>query len=313
MKEFELIAKIQKEFAQNNRRRGLVVGIGDDCSVIRPPKGMLLTTTIDSLVEGNHFSLKYFTPREIGRKAIRVNLSDLASMGAQGPYYAWLVFSISPDVGDDAITGVLKGVGEDCKKFGVVLAGGNITSSKEFQIHVALSGWVRPGKFLTRTGAKPGDSIFISGTIGAASIAYRQFREGRAPAPELLRRWANPSPKIKLGLFLAEKKIASACIDVSDGVFQDLRHVTDDSGVGAELNWEKIPIHPGVKSPTPRTVGFGEDYELLFTVPQKKIKRLSPFKKEISEIGRITRKGFSLLDSNGIKMDISNVGYIHTA
>jgi len=311
MKEFELIAKIQKEFSQNNRHKDLVVPIGDDCSVIRPPKGLLMATTIDSLVEGNHFSLKYFMPREIGRKALRVNLSDLASMGAKGPYFAWLVFAISPDVSDAAITGILKGVREDCKKFDVVLAGGNITSSKEFQIHVALSGWVKPGGTLKRSGAKPGDSIFISGPVGASTIAYRQFKEGLEPTPELLQRWANPVPKIKLGVFLAEKKIASSCIDVSDGVFQDLQHITKTSKVGAELTWHKIPLHPGIENPTPQTIGFGEDYELLFTVPQKKLKLLAPFKRQITEIGKITRKGFSLLDSKGKKMDVAGVGYSH--
>lgn len=311
MKEFELIAKIKREFAQNNRHKDLVVPIGDDCSVIRPPKGMLMASTMDSLVEGNHFSLKYFTPREIGRKALRVNLSDLASTGAHGPYFAWLVLAISPEVHDRQISGILKGVREDCDRYGVVLAGGNITSSKEFQIHVAISGWVRPGGGLKRSGASPGDSIFISGSIGASTVAYREFKKGMAPTPKLLRRWANPEPRVELGLFLAENKIASSCIDVSDGIFQDLRHITKLSKVGAELWWDNIPLHPGVKDPTPYTVGFGEDYELLFTVPQKKINLLAPYRRKITEIGKITKKGFSLLGSMGEKMDVGGVGHAH--
>lgn len=311
MKEFELIALIKKTFSANSLHKDLVVPIGDDCSVIRPKKGFLQATTMDSLVEGNHISLKYFSPVEIGRKALRVNLSDLASMGATGPYFAWLVLAISPDAGDATIKGILKGVAADCKKFGVVLAGGNITSSKEFQIHVALTGWVKQSATLKRKGAKPGDAIFVSGSVGASSIAYRQFKEGLAPDSEMLKRWGNPTPKLKLGVFLAEKKIASACIDVSDGIFQDLKHIAKDSGVGARLHFDKIPIHPKIKNPTPHMIGFGEDYELLFTVPQKKKKLLAPFRREISEIGEVTKSGFSLLDANGKMMDVSEVGYSH--
>ena len=313
MKEFELIGHIRKEFAGNNKRRDLLVPIGDDCSILRPPKGLLQVTTVDSLVEGNHFSLKYFSPAEIGRKALRVNLSDLASMGAIGPYYAWLTLAISSDVDEKTIKGILAGIKEDCGRFDVVLAGGNITSSAQFQIHVTLSGWVKPGLALTRTGAKAGDIIFVTGSIGASTLAYRQFKEGKEPDKQLLKRWANPVPKISIGQFLSKKKIASSCIDISDGIFQDMQHITGQSGVGAELRWKDIPIFPYLKKlhPTPHMVGFGEDYELLFTVPPKKQKLLSPIRDQIAEIGTVTKKGFTVRKNDGNPMDIDEVGYRH--
>lgn len=315
MKEFELIKYIRKTFEKNNRHHGLLVPIGDDCSVILPPKGMAQVTTIDSLVEGNHFSSKYFTPREIGRKALRVNLSDLASMGARPPYYAWLVFALPPSFPDAAIKGILAGVKEDCERYGIILAGGNITGSAEFQIHLALSGWVKPRKMLTRGGAQAGDPIFVTGTIGASTLAYQQFKAGQSPYRWLLKRWANPEPKLEIGRFLAENRIATACIDVSDGIFQDLGHIIKDSGTGAELYWEKLPIFPRLKKlkPTPQMIGFGEDYELLFTVNPRNIKKLKPLAGQITEIGHITKSGFRVYGADGEEINATNVGFSHLA
>lgn len=315
MKEFELIKYIRKTFEKNNRHRSLILPIGDDCSVILPPKGMAQVTTIDSLVEGNHFSLAYFTPREIGRKALRVNLSDLASMGARPPYYAWLVFALPRDFPDAVIKGILAGVKEDCARYGVILAGGNITGSAEFQIHLALSGWVKPRKMLTRQGARPGDHIFVTGTIGASTLAYQQFKAGKRPDPWLLKRWANPEPKLATGIFLAEHRLSTACIDVSDGIFQDLGHITKNSGVGAELFWEQLPIFPRLKKlklkPTPQMIGLGEDYELLFTVSPLNLKKLKPLANQITEIGRITKSGFKVYGSSGEEINATDVGFSH--
>ncbi len=315
MKEFELIKYIRKTFQENNRKKNLLVPIGDDCSVLVPPKGMAQVTTIDSLVEGNHFSSKYFTPREIGRKALRVNLSDLASMGALPPYYAWLVFAIPSNYSDTSIMGILAGVKEDCKRYDVTLAGGNITGSAEFQIHLALSGWVKPRKMLTRSGARPGDHIFITGTIGASTLAYQQFKAGKRPYPWLVKRWANPEPKLGIGIFLAENKLATACIDVSDGVFQDLGHIIKASNAGAELFWEKLPIFPRLKklNPTPQMIGFGEDYELLFTVSPRNLKKLKPLSLQITEIGRVTKHGLKVYSSNGEEINATNIGFSHLA
>lgn len=315
MKEFELIKYIRKTFEKNNRHNGLLVPIGDDCSVLVPPKGMAQVTTIDSLVEGNHFSSAYFTPREIGRKSLRVNLSDLASMGARPPYYAWLVFALPRNFHDAAIKGILCGIKEDCGRYGIILAGGNITGSAEFQIHVALSGWVKPNKILTRSGARPGDRIFVTGTIGASTLAYQQFKAGKRPFPWLLKRWANPAPKLEIGLFLSERRLASACIDVSDGIFQDLGHIVKDSGAGADIYWEKLPIFPRLKklNPTPQMIGFGEDYELLFTVSPRNLTKLSPISSQITEIGRITKRGFKVYDGSGKEINATDVGFSHLA
>lgn len=314
MKEFELIAHLKSLFKKNNDVKDLIVPIGDDCSVLAPPKGCFQVTTMDSLVEGNHFSLRFFSPREIGRKALRVNLSDLASMGASPPYYAWLALALSKDVDDKTIKGVLSGFKNDCMKFGVTLAGGNITSSAQFQLHCVLTGWARPNRILRRDGANPGDAIFVTGTIGPSTLAYKQFKRGLIPLPPLLKRWANPVPKIAIGRFLSERNIASSCIDISDGIFQDLGHIMESSGTGATVYWEKLPIDPSMKrlNPTPDMIGFGEDYELCFTVPQKKLHQLKPIEKEINEVGVIEKSGFRVLDKFGGTIDVSNVGYRHS-
>ena len=313
MDEFRLIERIRGKFARQTGSKDLLLPIGDDCSIIRPPKGFQQVTTVDSLVEGNHFTSKYFSPKEIGGKALRVNLSDLASMGAAGPYYAWLVFAIPKSLKDKTIAGVIDGVTADCRKYGVVIAGGNCTSSSQFSIHVTMTGWIRPGKALTRTGAKAGDLIYVTGTVGPSSVAYRQFKNGRKPDTFCLNRWKKPEPKLRIGKFLADKKLATSCIDISDGIFQDLLHVCRSSGVGATLRWSAVPIPPRVKkmNPTPKTIGYGEDYELIFTVPLPKVKRLAPIAGEITQIGSIVKKGFELIDKTGEIMDITDVGYSH--
>lgn len=275
---------------------------------------MLQVTTADSLIEGNHFTTKYFTPREIGRKVIRVNLSDLASMGAEGPYYAWLTFTLPPYIKESLIKGILDGFAQDARRYGVTLAGGNITGAKIFSIHLTLSGWAKPGRILTRSGAKIGDYIFLSGSIGASSVAYREFKRGKKPSPPLLKRWANPDPKINLGIWLAKNRIASSCIDVSDGIFQDLAHLTGQSGVGAVIKWDKIPVFHSLKrlNPTPKMIGFGEDYELLFTVPKHKADKLKYAEGKITHIGKIGKIGMTVLDKAGKRLDVEGTGYKHS-
>ncbi len=313
MKEFELIDYISRYFAEHGKQKGLIVPIGDDCSVIRPEKGFDMVTTADSLIDGNHFTLKYFTPREIGRKALRVNLSDLASMGAAGPYYAWISFSMPEKMKDSIIKGVIAGIKEDCKRYGVTLAGGNITGASDFSIHVTLTGWVKPKTMLKRSGAKKGDRIYVTGTIGPSTLAYKQFKKGEKPEKALLKRWANPKPKIEIGKFLSQKNVASSCIDISDGIFQDLGHLLNASGVGAQVEWKLLPIDHALKkkNPTVGMIGFGEDYELLFTVPKRNLKKLSPIEKEITRIGEISSRGLIVLDKSGNEMNITNVGYSH--
>ena len=313
MREFELIDYIKKKFKGHAKNRNLILPIGDDCSIIKPPKDYLQVTTVDSLVDGNHFTSRYFTPQEIGRKVLRVNLSDLASMGAVPPYYAWLTFALPQDINEKLIFGILDGVRDDCKKYDVTLAGGNITSSNEFSIHLTITGWVKKSFALSRSGAKVGDTIFVSGTIGASSLAYQQFKQGLKPQDFLLKRWANPSPKNELGIFLSKKQIANSCIDISDGIFQDMAHISSESGTGAVLRWESLPIEPELKklNPTPHMIGFGEDYELLFTVPKSKIKLLKPFASKITEIGKVVEKGFKVLDENDMEISVGGIGYSH--
>jgi len=311
MKEFELIEHIRKVFSRQQGAEKLVLPIGDDCSVIRPPRGMEQVTTVDSLVDGNHFTQKYFTPKEIGKKAVRVNLSDMASMGAEGPYYAWFVFAIPKKLKDDVILGIIEGIKSDCRRYGIITAGGNITSAGELSLHVTMTGWVKPANKLTRSGARIGDAIFVTGKIGEPTLAYKTYKRGAKPASFLMKSWTNPKPRPEIGIFLASRKIASACIDISDGIFQDMAHITKQSGVGAVFEWEKIPMSRQLKRlrPTPQMIGFGEDYELLFTVPKNKLKLLLPIKKSVTQIGQIVGSGIKIVDKNGSPIDVVDVGW----
>ncbi|MGX5673047.1 thiamine-phosphate kinase [Thermomonas fusca] len=262
--EFDLIARIRQRAAA---RGDVVLGIGDDCALLLPPPGMQLAVTMDALNVGVHFPPDT-APADIGWKALAVNLSDLAAMGAQP---AWGTLSLSLPQGDPGfVDAFFDGFFALAAQHGFALVGGDTTRGP-LSIAITAHGLVEPGRALRRVGAREGDDIWVSGTLGDAAGALRQWQAGAAISPVLQARLDRPTPRVALGLAL--RGIASSCIDVSDGLLADLAHICRASGVGAEVDVDALPASDALRAafdPDTRRVlqaAGGDDYELCFTVP----------------------------------------------
>lgn len=269
--EFDLIARyFQRPDGQGPRHA--VVPNGDDCAVIAPAVGMQLAVSTDTMVEGRHF-LSTVDPARLGHKALAVNLSDLAACGAQ-PLAFTLALTL-PRVDEAWLAGFSSGLLALADEHGCELIGGDTTAGP-LAIGVTVMGEVPPGQALLRSGARPGDELWVSGWPGEARLALEAFRGTLAPpldgdAFEATRlRMERPAPRVALGLAL--RGVATSAIDVSDGLLGDLGHVLCRSRVGATIALGALPISPWLAARPPAqqldgVLAGGDDYELLFTAP----------------------------------------------
>ena len=263
MSEFDLIARIR---ARAGTRGDVVLGIGDDAALLQVPAGRQLAVSLDTLNAGVHFPGDT-PPAAIGWKALAVNLSDLAAMGAQP---AWCTLSLSlPQADDGWIDAFLDGFLALAARHDVALVGGDTTRGA-LSIGVTVHGLVEPGHALRRDGAQVGDEVWVTGTLGDAAAALSALQAGAALDRGLRERLDRPIPRIEAGRALAG--MASACIDVSDGLLADLGHVCSASGVGAEVELGQLPASRMLaRFPAatrwPWQAAGGDDYELCFTAP----------------------------------------------
>lgn len=312
--EFDLI---RRYFAgQGARHAGTALGIGDDCALLRCEAGRELAVTVDTLVSGVHF-LPDADPERLGHKALAVNLSDLAAMGADP---AWITLALTlPRVDEAWLEAFARGLFGLAGRYGVELVGGDTTRGP-LSITVQAMGWVPRGLALRRAGAGPGDAVYVSGPVGSAGLGLK-IRLGQTTLvdPEAIHRLECPYPCVELGRAL--RGLASACIDVSDGLAADLGHILDQSGVGAELDVERLPLSDGVRRYIAATGDWrlpltaGDDYELCFTVPpghQDELeRRLSAAGLAAFPIGRIqAERGLRLRKADQI-CDFLPAGYEH--
>jgi thiamine-monophosphate kinase len=268
MKEFELIKRYFSE--QTVARKDVIVGIGDDCALLQPTERQHLAVTTDTLVAGVHFPLDT-TARAIGHKVIAVSLSDLAAMGAEP---AWLSLAITlPNIDEAWVADFCSGVFELCEFYNVQLIGGDTTQGP-LSITVTAQGYTPADKYLTRSGAKAGDWLFVTGDIGDAALAL-QYLQGKIEVEEIHRAAIQakldfPKPKILAGQVLRE--YASAAIDISDGLAADLSHICAASKVGVNLVLDDLPLSAALRDSLSLMDAYklaltgGDDYELLFTV-----------------------------------------------
>jgi thiamine-monophosphate kinase len=248
----------------------VLLGIGDDAALLAPPPGEALVATVDAVVEGVHFDAR-FAPEDVGWKALAVNLSDLAAMGAR-PLWALCALATPRDGDARRLGRVGRGLAACARAFDVALVGGNVTRARDLSLTVTLVGAVAPRRALTRAGARPGDALLLSGTVGDAALGL----DAAAP-PALARRQRRPVPRVALGRALAG--IASAALDVSDGVIQDLGHLCRASRVGAVVRAADLPLSRAYRRASARAadpfgaaLSGGEDYELLVAVPPAKVR-----------------------------------------
>jgi len=267
--EFGLIGRIAGKVAAG---AGVRLGIGDDAAVTETEAGRLLLSTADMLVEGIHFDLSFTDPFRLGRKSLAVNVSDIAAMGGH-PRHALLCLAIPADLPVEFLDRFADGVISLAEEFGVTLIGGDTCrSSSGLVISITLHGEQIPARIIPRSGARPGDDLFVTGTVGDSALGLELLRRGERSG-HAVERHLNPTPRVSAGLSLAESGMASAMIDVSDGVLADLGHILTGSGVGARIDASLIPLSPYFSqrapdvAPAPLSLALtgGEDYELLFT------------------------------------------------
>lgn len=273
-----LLARIQARLAAAGRQRtDLVVGIGDDAAVVRPARGALTVLTTDAQVEGVHFDRRYVSPPDIGYRALAVNLSDLAAMGAV-PRWALLSLALPDATPVVEIEGLVAGVGELASLHAVAVVGGNLTrTAGPLVVDITAVGDVRPRRVLTRGGGRPGDELWVSGSLGGAAAGLEMLRAGEAAsAPECVARYRRPEPRVRLGRVVAQAKAARAAMDLSDGLADAARQLAEASGCGVEIDAAALPIDRGARAwweraghdPVVRALEGGDDYELLLAVPR---------------------------------------------
>ncbi len=309
LREKALIDALREQFAGKNK--DVVLGIGDDAAVIRGKKVNLFLTT-DLLIEGVHFILSFHPPYELGRKALHVNLSDIAAMGGK-PRYALLGLGLRPDLGPSWVARFCDGFKSAAEENATRLVGGDISAAPKTVIAVAVLG----------EGARPGDLIFVSGTLGDAACGFRLLRRGLSPrekvqAKSLVRAFLDPKPQLSLGGVLSRRQLATAMIDLSDGISVDLLHLCEESQTGAEVYLEKLPLSREIKAfekkPEELALHGGEDYQLLFTVSPSKLPELTRLQKRYSLhwIGRMrARRGVWIIDRKGKSRPLEPRGYQH--
>jgi thiamine-monophosphate kinase len=264
--EFDLIARIKARAAlANGSRDDVVLGIEDDAALLRPRDGKLLVVATDTLNDGVHFPTGT-APNDLGWKSLAVNLSDLAAMGAQP---AWCTLSLSLHDADLRwLDAFLDGFFELASRHQVALVGGDTTRGP-LSICVTMHGFVEPESVMRRAGARVGDDVWVTGTLGDAAAALVQWRAGAVVEPALRARMDRPTPRIEAGRALAN--IAHACIDVSDGLIADLAHLCSASDVGAELRLDALPASTALRAMFTDQTRYvlqatgGDDYELCFT------------------------------------------------
>jgi thiamine-monophosphate kinase len=291
--EFELIERLCSGLPKG---RHTLLGPGDDCAIIAPSRVPQLIT-IDSMVERVHFNLKWTSPEALGARSLTVNLSDIAAMGGI-PTVCVVNLAVRPGLGSTFFDRLYAGLGQAAASAGVDVVGGNITRADALAITIALLGEAHGG-ILTRDAARPGYEIFVTGTVGDAAAGWRVLAgklKARGVARKfLMDRFLNPTPRLFAGQRLAGIKPAPAAIDLSDGLWQDLGHILERSGVGAEVDASALPLSSAYRDvigndPTLALTG-GEDYELLFCMrPDASEAALSRrLDVPVRRIGRIVR------------------------
>lgn len=271
MKEFDIIDNYF--LSRSFQRKDVQIGIGDDCAVTTVPEGQQLVTTTDTLLEGVHFPVAT-SGRAVAHKAVAVNLSDLASMGAEP---AWISLSLSlPEVDKAWLNDFSTCLQELTEYYSVQLIGGD-TVQGPLAVTITAQGFVPTGQALTRSRAKPGDWIYVTGTLGDAGLGLKLSQDDAAIDNQyksfLLDRFNFPTPRLLVGTTL--RRIAHSCIDVSDGVLSDLKHILYASQCGATLQLEKLPLSEAMRESVSQEEAIeyaltaGDDYELLFTLSEE--------------------------------------------
>ncbi|MHB0774630.1 thiamine-phosphate kinase [Halomonas sp. WWR20] len=317
LSEFELIARYFTTAQLQAKEEGVVLGPGDDCALLAPTPGHTLAVSVDTSVAGVHFPED--APAEaVGHRALAVSLSDLAAMGARP---RWCLMALTLPNADPAwLESFARGFHALCAQSGVVLVGGDVTRGP-LSISVTVQGEVPQGAAMRRDGARPGDCLAVTGTLGGGHGGLRAWQTGaRALGEPLLAAYLLPQPRLAAGQAL--RGLATAALDVSDGLLADLGHICRASYVGAEIDLERLPLAAGLdaalgdEDARRAALCGGDDYELLIALPEHAVataqQRLSAHDLPLSVIGRFTAQaGLRLLPTDGVGADLTDAGWQH--
>ncbi|MBN1693350.1 MAG: thiamine-phosphate kinase [Dehalococcoidales bacterium] len=317
----DLLNKMIKDAKLNTASSDLILGIGDDTAAWKG-RGQVQLATVDTMVQGIHFTLETTTWEELGWKSLAINISDIASMGGI-PRYALVALALPYDAETGNITGLYKGMIEIARKYKVAIAGGNISRAPQVSITVTVLGSSPDSKILKRSAAKVGDTVAITGYAGSAAAGMEILEKGLKFHTKTTRHLKNaflhPVPRVEEGRLLVRHGITTA-IDTSDGLLADLRHICEASGVGAKVITDLIPINNMVKTGFKEkalelALGGGEDYELLFTGDARKIAGLKEdIKCPVTVIGDIIKSEpgkIELVDADGKPVKTRRTGWKH--
>lgn len=314
--EFDIIARY---FSRNASRKDVLLGVGDDAALLVPPPGQALVAATDTLVEGRHF-LPGTPPQALGHQALAVNLSDLAAMGAEP---AWALLSLSLPAADEAwVAGFAAGLHALAEKHDVALVGGD-TVAGPLVITIEVLGFVPPELALRRSGARTGDLICVSGAPGVAAAGLAQLQSGQASfasSDPRVRRFLRAEPRLALGRAL--RGVATAAMDVSDGLVGDLGKLAQASGVRACIDLERLPVAAELEGyPLAErehlVLHGGDDYELLFTLPSDQFDQIQPLAQaagcNVRCIGTMTAGAGVECRRDGAPVAVEGRGYDHFA
>ena len=322
--EFELIRRYLAPLAAGNPA---ALDLTDDAAIFQPPSGEDLAIAADAMVAGIHF-LPDDPPESVGRKLLRVNLSDLAAMGAR-PLGYLTTLALPPAEAERWLAGLAAGLAEDQRDFGLALLGGDLTRSEAPPtISLTILGALPRGRSLRRGAARAGDRLFVSGSIGDATLGLAVLQGALAPADSaardaLVRRYRLPEPRVALGRALLERDLARAAIDLSDGLLADAGHVAAASGLGLRIEQARVPRSPAAaallaEQPdlAERLPSGGDDYELLFCVAPERVPAVEALSAELglalTEIGAAEPgKGVTLIDAEGRALRPGQSGWQH--
>lgn len=309
-KEFERITELTRDFPAHPN---VLHTIGDDTAVLND----YTLINVDTLVENDHFTLAWSTPEQIGKKAMEVNVSDIAAMGGY-PTYGLISLVITKDTPTGWMHKLYDGIKDVCKKYNCTIIGGDTTKGALHMISITLFGKTTPENLCLRSSAKPGDLVCVTGEVGGSTAGYKTLRAGEKLTPYIQKRHLEPVARLDASKYIAP--LASAMIDVSDGVASETRHIAEQSNVGVTIYEDKLPIHPEVSTAEKKlglpqsscALSGGEDFELLFTITPEHEQELKKSFTDYTIIGEITAETTKqeLIQKNGQVIPLPG-GYEH--
>jgi thiamine-monophosphate kinase len=312
MRERLLIERIRR-LAGSGRQKTVIRGIGDDCAVLGIPASQQLLVTTDLCIENVHFRRTWQPANSVGHKCLARGLSDIAAMGGQ-PLACFLSLGLTPKLPQRWIDGFLQGLIGLARSYNVQLAGGDISSAPEIVADIIVLGGAPKGKAVLRSGARPGDLIYVTGKVGASAAVLRELYAGKRVQARKSNPHFYPQPRLEVGQWLMQQRVATSMIDLSDGLSVDLAHICEESGVAAVIEAKKIPVAEGATLQL--AMHGGEDYELLFTAAPKAKLPAQILGLPVTQIGSIRKRtnyspAIQILGENGSVQILKQRGWEH--